>query len=269
MVRRQQREFWVGFIGGGDISKENAADLLDNQFFPQDLNPSDFHILLPKDIKRTQKGLMTVKAVIEDLGLEIFDDESYPPRDLVNLLIQTAEDNENVPVFLVVLWDGTEQTEDRVRQAIAGGVAVKDLCAALDDIEIGEEPEPEPKQHGKPRVPAEGRVTTSTQETTIEYNVVPATVNGPASIPLSGMRPEELLGMAFRQIFHEEAAKMGLTIGHNARQTDKAPEDDETLVKVFVSDDGEYELAGERKRAPRGKKAAEITRAEARQADLL
>jgi hypothetical protein len=71
----------------------------------------------------------------------------------------------------------------------------------------------------------------------------------------------EILENSIRMIIREEISNMGLTIGHNAFQTDLDPADAE--VKAWVDTDGNYERAVEGKRAPRGRKTVTLTKAEA------
>lgn len=259
--RRNSTPQWhMGFIGDGEVTEENATELLD-VWLPSNEdgeNEFDYFAYLPSSIRRTQKGLKAVSSALDTLGLDV--NTVADDAEMVRSLVNTADLGKNAQVYLIVLWDDSEELAALVEKAITGGVKVKDLCAALDDVELAE-PEPEPpaetKRRGKPRATNE--------------DVVDITVEGPATLTphATGAIPDGgsigLLYRAIKAIVHEEVQAMGLSIGHNTRQ--QHSEQDEK-VRAFVDDDGNYELAGEKKRAPRGKKSVELTKDEADQLGL-
>lgn len=268
--RNQRKHFYVGFIGNGEVTEDNASDLLDNNLLPNDAAVT-IHSYVPTNLKRTQKGLKIVEHLLDEtFGLDpvAFGSE----QAIVEQLVKIREADENYDVTLVVLFDEQDGTVSLVEQAIGAGIQVKDLCAALDDIELAD-PEPEPPaETPAPKQRGKARGTTSS-------GAAEATVEGPATVvPISqvhgGDSPVthgQLLEAAIRKIVREELNMAGLSIGHNAftevSEQDRKIQD---KVRAFVTEDGEYELAPEgQKRAPRGKKTVELTQDQAKEVGLV
>jgi hypothetical protein len=236
--------FHVGFFGNGEVTQQNATELLDTQLLPAEPD-TEFAIYLPDSIRRTQKGLNAVRTALNVFELEY---EQVSAEDMITVL--AGKD----PAYLVVLWDGEDEaTAALVEKAITAGIKVKDLCAALDDVELADEEAPKPPTRGKPRATA--------------GQAVEAKVEGPAVIASAADRTAaQLMESAIRGMIHEEFAKMGLSLGHNAFA--QVPEE-EQKVRAFVDSDGAYEKAPDSTRkAPRGKRTVLLTADEAAQAGL-
>ena len=248
-MARGKRETWtIGFIGTGLVEQENVKDLLDS-FMP---DGADYDIYIPESIPRAHKGM---KNVWNQLDIWEYDYVKDSPSSIVDGL----DDSDNT--YLIVLWDNDnpdDETAELIQRAIEGGIKVKNLCDALDDMEIIEEeetPEPEtPKRRGKPRTDGPTMETTG-----------PATIVGSISgvgHGVSAITSADVLLNAIRQVIREEVQNMGLSIGHNTFIRD-LPEQDEK-IKVWYSDkDDSYVKADPDRKAPRGKKTVEITKSEA------
>lgn len=241
MARRSSpRNIWnVGFIGTGNAEPENVKDLLE-AFLPDQY---DYNYVIPDSIPRASKGLKHVWNLL-DTWQEPYT--KVPAHDIVDTLL--AYDNSET-TYLIALWDNDnpdDQTAEIIENAIASNVQVKNLCDALDDMVIEEEGEPEtPKQRGKPR-----------------DNGPTMEIAGPATI-VSETTAGDLL-KAIKAFIREEVSNMGLSIGHNTFQSD-LPEQDAKIKAWYSEKEDTYVRAEEGRKAPRGKKTVEITKAEADQ----
>lgn len=252
--------FRVGFWGSGEVTVDNATELLDTQLLPAEPD-TEFEIYLPEVIKRTQRGLRSVQSALNSFEL------SYEQVS-ADYMLEQLSGKENA--HLVVLGDD-EESMQLAETALVAGVKVKDLCAALDDVVLAEEEPPPPPMRGKPRA--------------TETKAVEAIVEGPAIVaagpfpfrpqPPADITAAQLLENALRSFIHEEVTNyMGLSIGHNTRLempiNEPAHAAEPQMVRVFIDSDGKYELAPlGSKKAPRGKKSAEITLDEAAELDLI
>ena len=259
-VRRgaKRKKFYLGFIGDGEVTEETATELLD-VWLPKD-NDVDFFAYVPAGIKRAQKGLKAAVAALDTLGIDPLRIET--PKDLVESMLSTAELDPKADVYLICLWDDADEaTAALVEQALNADIKVKDMCAMLDDVELSpDEPEDEPpaqpsKTRGRSR-------SATTNEDTAEIKVEgPATINREVSFESEKVSIDSLV----RAIIHEELTKVGLTIGHNSFSHPVVKQ----TIRAWVDDDGNYELAGDAKKAPRGKRTVELTQDEAKDAGLV
>lgn len=272
--------FTVGFLGDADVTEDNALELLDSYFLPE-YNLDEFCLLMPKDIKRTQSGLRAVLGALTSsppsgLGLEVRREAENDILDA--MILEHAQGNPEV--FLVVLVNEAEGASDElfamIEKAADAGIKIKNLAAAMDDVEIDntpdqpEEPavistlgdvgEPnEARQYGQPR--------------TTEPQVAETIVEGSPAIVGQEPTAAMLLEQAIRVIIKEEL--MALSIGHNTRQTDMHPQDVAVkeagdTVRVFQDEKGDYTLAPEEvKRAPKGSKTVQLSTADAQKAGLV
>ena len=251
---KTQPECWtVAFVGKGDISEANATELLDKQLLPRD---AEVQALLPETVpRRGSKGLRTVVTLLQDEWN--IPTQNLTPEDMVAQLLSAKEEGETV--YLITL--GVEDPE-LAEAALDAGIQVKDLCAALDDVEFEAEapaePEPEPEAprrgRGRPRKDAS----------------VAAEVAGPAAIVTQNEGPGDtaahLLAEAIRQIIREElAVHPGV---HSFGTADEAEPAEEKTVRAFINDDGEYRRATKRSRARDGETEVMLTETEATEAGL-
>jgi hypothetical protein len=247
------KSWTVAFVGNGDISQENAKELLDKQLLPID---AQVQALMPADIpRRGYKGL----KVVEDLMEHEFDipQRALLPADMIAQLLSAREEGEEV--CLVIL--GTEDSDavEAAEAALDAGIAVKDLCAALDDVEFEPEAEPEaepepPRRRGRPR-----------KDATVTADVAgPATIN--QQLQVSELTAAELLEQAIRNIVREElAVHPGV---HAFGDADEPAEAEAKTVRAFVNPDGEYRRATKRSRVRDGETEVMLTETEAKDAGL-
>ena len=286
------RDWAVGFIGTG-TDKEFVRPLLNDWFNKADADGVDIFGIFPDQVPRTNKTLMECWSLFYEWDIKT----TRVGEDAVIDALRLHDDKDQ---YLVVL--GQDENQDRIFTALDAGIKVKDLLASLYDVEI-DNPEPDlggpventelERTYGKPReplvLPREDFEVVKDVLEAVEAKVEgPATINRNCWVPPGLQEPTPmmqfamdtatvelihtygLLGAAIRQIVREEIA-MAWGQGHNTKEelvvepTDyQAPE----FVKVFTNEDGEYQLAKDRKRAPAGWKAAALTVAEAKEAGL-
>ena len=123
----------VGFAGGGSITLDNASELLDNQLLPR---PEEAEILalLPAVIPRSHKGL----RIISDLLTHEFDIPIETTSELVPRLLKANAKGEHA-VLVVLGAESDDNTTELASEALEAELIVKDLCAALDDVELKDE----------------------------------------------------------------------------------------------------------------------------------
>jgi hypothetical protein len=244
-------ECWtVAFVGKGDVSEDNAKNLLDKQLLPE---TGEVQALLPTTIpKRGSRGLRNVATLLEeewDIPIQELE-----PEDMVAQLLQAKEDGETV--YLIIFGTDDKLSVELAEAALDAGIGVKDMCAALDDVEF--EPEPPAAPEPEAEAPRRGRGRPRKDET------VAAEVAGPATIvtPLLGdASAAALLEAAIRQIVREELAVFPGV--HAFGVQDEAQPEEERTVRAFVNDDGEYRRATKRSRARDGETEVMLTETEA------
>src|SRR5580692_1031287 len=224
---KPQTECWtVAFVGKGDVSEDNAKNLLDKQLFPE---TGEIQALLPDSIpKRGSRGLRNVQTLLEDeWDIPV---QQLEPEDMVAQLLQAKEDGE--VVYLVLFGVDDKVSLELAEAALDAGIGVKDMCAALDDVEFEAEAPAEPEP--EPEAPRRGRGRPRKSET------VTAEVDGPAVInetPLLGdASAAVLLEAAIRQIIREEIS-MFPGVHAFGGNTDPEPQEEKT-VRAFINDDG-------------------------------
>jgi hypothetical protein len=272
------KSWTVAFVGDGDVSEDNAKELLDTQLFPVD---APVQALLPKIPQRGHKGLRAVA----DLLRNEFDipARELPPARLTAALQEAREAGEEV--CLVILGTEDDDAVMAAEAALDAGIDVKDLCAALDDVEFEPEAVEEavttdaPRRRGRPR-----------KDATVE-----ARVDGPAAIPdavaagvsaagcrcrsCAGAGPADalnrnipageaaaLLERAVRMIIREELAMHPGV--HAFGEGDEPAEPGAKTVRAFVNGDGKYRRATKRSRVREDETEVMITEAEAQEAGL-
>jgi hypothetical protein len=252
---KPQTECWtVAFVGKGDVSEDNAKNLLDKQLFPE---TGEIQALLPDSIpKRGSRGLRNVQTLLEDeFDIPV---QELAPEDMVAQLLQAKEDGE--VVYLVIFGTDDKLSVELAEAALDAGIGVKDMCAALDDVEF--EPEGAAEPEPEPEAPRRGRGRPRKDAT------VAAEVAGPATIvqPLLGdASAASLLDAAIRQIIREELAVFPGV--HAFGVQDDTPAEEKT-VRAFINDDGEYRRATKRSRARDGETEVMLTETEAAAAGL-
>lgn len=242
-------ECWtIGFAGKGDITSNHAYELLD-LWLPRD---ADIRVLLPERIPRTHKGLSTVAGLFgpDDFDLPVETTDQMVPW----LLKATAQDER---AFLVVL--GIDDTA-LASEALESGLIVKDLCAALDDVEFAKEDKEEEKPPSRRRRSAN--------------DAVPVEVDGPATIVPQQQDVSvaaELLEQAIRTIIKEELAVFPGAHAHT--EIPGEPVDDQTEqrgdIRAYVDPDGGYRLATKRSRKKTNETEVFLTATEAQAAGLV
>jgi len=252
---KPQPECWtVAFVGKGDVSEDNAKSLLDKQLFPE---TGEIQALLPETIpRRGSRGLRNVATLLEeewDIPVR-----NLEPEDMVAQLLTAKEEGE--VVYLILFGVDDKVSLELAEAALDAGIGVKDMCAALDDVEFEAEAPAEPEP--EPEAPRRGRGRPRKDAT------VTAEVDGPATIvtPLLGdASAATLLEAAIRQIIREElAVHPGV---HAFGVQDDKPEEEKT-VRAFINDDGEYRRATKRSRARDGETEVMLTETEAADAGL-
>lgn len=249
------KSWTVAFVGDGDVSEENAKELLDKQLFPID---AQVQALMPESIpRRGYKGL----KVVADLLEHEFDipQQAVAPKDMTAALLGAKDEGEEI--CLVILGTEDEDAVKTAEAALDAGIAVKDLCAALDDVEFEpevEEPaEPEPvptRRRGRPR-----------KDATVTVSVAgPATIN--EQLQVGELTAAELLERAIRVIIKEELAMYPGV--HAYGDADEPAEPEPKTVRAFVNADGKYRRATARGRVREGETEVMLTETEAREAGL-
>lgn len=243
---------FIAFLGNAKIDQENAEALLDN-FFDEGI---DYTILLPDGIKRTS-GLVTVGKVLDKFGLEY----EQAPVQSVAAFAAKVPDNTDLILLLDPESDEADELAELAWNAHEAGSTIRNLCAAMDYVELAD-PEPEepdePKTYGVPR------------------DGVTMEVDGPATINLDALTPpavslgDQLVDI-IRTIVIQELGNLG--IGHVAHVTTIAEK--QQSVQAWVSDeDGDnptYERVPDDKvgkRAPRGKRTVTLSAEEAEQVGI-
>jgi hypothetical protein len=260
--------FHVGFWGNGEVTVENATELLDSQLLPTD-PATEFAVYLPEEISRAQQGLRAVQAALKTFAL------SYEQVDATAMLAALVD--AEGPSCLVVLGTADEETALLTEAAIGHSVTVYDLSDALKEVEYTEPaPDPPPQPRGRPRGLIEGsgragKPAELASSRATEPEAVEAKVEGLATmVAPRDQTAAELLDRAIRAIIHEEISHMGLTIGTNTHLNLPLAAEPEETVRVFTDADGGYELAPSgAQRAPRGKKSEDIALSRARELGLL
>jgi hypothetical protein len=225
----------VGFAGTGDVTHDNAWGLLDH-LLPED---AEVQALVPARIGRGLTGLRMVTKLLEH-EFDIPQIE-YTDEQLITKLTKADAEGETAMLIVLGLDDATTVL---ATAALEAGVVVKDLCAALDDVEF----EPEP---GAP---------------------VQAEVVGPATIATPQDKvAAQLLEQAIRTIIREELQMFpGVHASAEIRGATKEPAAEEgPKVRAYVTPEGAYRLAGKRTRKKVIEDEVELTEAEARELSLI
>jgi hypothetical protein len=253
---KPQPECWtVAFVGKGDVAEDNAKNLLDKQLLPPD---AEVQALVPDSIpKRGSRGLRNVVTWLDEFNIPM---QQLAPEDMVAQLLSAKEEGEIV--YLVLFGVDDPVSLELAEAALDAGIGVKDMCAALDDVEFEAEAPAEPEP--EPEAPRRGRGRPRKSET------VAAEVAGPAVInetPLLGdASAAVLLEAAIRQIIREE---MAMFPGVHAFGVQDEPQPaEEKTVRAFINDDGEYRRATKRSRARDGETEVMLTESEAAAAGL-
>lgn len=147
------------FFGSGEAEKDNFIPLLDDEL-PQDFpdgTPGIRRLIRPAEIPRQHAGL---RAVTDWLADQFGKRAVTPVDDVLNSLL--AEREKDADVILVTVWPD-EPTDDDLaiaRRARDEGIRVKNLSAALDDLDIAAYEEPEVPEVTE-EAPAVAALTTS------------------------------------------------------------------------------------------------------------
>jgi hypothetical protein len=264
---RSTKSWTVAFVGDGDITEDNAKELLDTQLFPVDAQVA---ALIPPLPRRGYKGLKTVAELL-DKEFDIPTRE-MPAVEFTAALQEARQAGEEVA--LVILGTDDPAAVEAAEAALETSISVKDLCAALDDVEF--EPEPVPEPEPEPAAPRRSRGRPRKDAT------VQATPAGPANVIVSPLMPPinpelpvgeltvaELIEAAIRLIAREELAAMFPGV-HASGPTDEPAPPEEKTVRAFVNSDGAYRRATKRSRAREAEGETEVmlTETEARDAGL-
>lgn len=275
-------ECWtVAFVGKGDTTYSNAAELLD-LWFPKD---GEIQAILPERIPRTHKGLRTVHDLLEH-EFDIPVETRETPDDILESLILAKQQGEHV--YLVVLGIEDDMSQSLAEKALDAGLRVKDLCAALDDVEFEEQPKPEatpepdpnnppPRKRGRPRKDETVKAEVAGPATLVSHPgthiVNPETLNYVSPVTVTAA---ESLHRAIRNIVMEELNRMfpGVHPSTNTPAEQPAPEPpqeeaQQPCIQAYVNADGEYRKRTGRTRIRDGETEVELTEDQAKQAGLL
>lgn len=249
-------ECWtVAFFGKGDVSEDNAKELLDKQLFP---TTGEIQALLPETVpRRGSRGLRNVETLLkEEWDIPI---QNLGPEDMVAQLLASQKDGETV--YLVLL--GTDDPE-LAEAALDAGIPVKDLCAALDDVEF--EPEAAAEPEPEPEAPRRGRGRPRKDATVAAEVAGPATIVTQPNERPSDTDAAQLLRAAIQQIVREE---LSMHPGvHSFGPTDE-PAEEEKTIRAFINDDGEYRRATKRSVVREGESEVMLSKTEAQEAGLV
>jgi hypothetical protein len=266
-VRRSPefKSLHIAFLGHAKVEQENTQALL------EDLIPEgrEVFVYLPDTIKRNS-GLKVVQSILEDWGL---DYKQLPVQDAVKQVLVNDDHDYGT---LILLLDPAQEEEAAELAELAwaaqeAGIPIRNLCAALDFVELAD-PEPDvvvdPKAYGTPR-----------NGVTMEVDG-PATVTPAAQNYLSNNDEADLLNYLANAIttyvqyaIRKELETMGLGIGHTAHVTTIAEK--QQNVQAWISGEDSDNPVYERipddkigKRAPKGKRTVTITAEEAVQVGI-
>lgn len=261
------KSWTVAFVGDGDIAMANAKQLIDQQLLPVD---AQAQAILPDNIpRRGFKGLKVVRDLLEN-EFDIATRE-LAPEDFVSALLDAKEDGEEI--CLVLLGTADEDAVATAEAALEGGISVKDLCAALDDVEFEEaapepEPEPEPaRRRGRPRKDA-----TVTAEIAGPAQVT-AALKETAGLLSAAQLLEQAIRLIVREEMHPGAHAFGVTDDQPEPESGGVdlggrPTSEPKTVRAFVNTDGEYRRATKRSRVREHETEVMLTETEARDAGL-
>ena len=258
-------ECWtIGFVGNGDVDPENAEGLLDLWMS----KTAEIQAVVPARIPAKHKGLHGVVDLMEN----VFDipQQSVPAVSIVDHLTKARDEGEEA--FLVILGTEDATAVSLAEKALDNGIPVKDLCAALDDVEFEPEPDPEPEPAPAAETRRRGRPRKSPLPAPTERadlpEIVQAEIAGAATIvdhPPFVSHAAELLEQAIRTIIKEELAMFP---GVHSRVTDEPEEPRD--IRAFVNGDGKYRKAATARSKPRdNEEEVMLTASEAREAGLL
>lgn len=261
-------ECWtVGFIGRGDVTKDNAEALLDVWLS----QTAEIQAVLPERIPRNAKGLKAVEELLE--APFRIPSQGHDPDNFLDVLKKAKAEGEEV--FLIILGTEDETAVKLAGEALEAGIPVKDLCTALfDDVtfedETPAETTAEPKTRGRPR----GRGKTVQAEVAGPAIVAPVTLASLPSPPTDLEKALADLGLAFlqviRHIVREEAVFPGVHAHHTGPHAEPKEPDEGRTIRAFVDADGKYRKALRSNSKPKdGEEEVMLTAAEAREAGLL
>jgi hypothetical protein len=271
-VRRSPefKSLHIAFLGHAKVEEENTQALL------EDLIPEgrEVFVYLPDTIKRNS-GLKVVQSILDDWGL---DYKQLPVQDAVKQVLVNDDHDYGT---LILLLDPAQEEEAAELAELAwaaqeAGIPIRNLCAALDFVELAD-PEPEvvvdPKAYGTPRngvtMEVEGPATIVTQPDNIP--VKQEWIDEAGAILRDALK--NYIRFVAQELLEDWMKEMGLGIGHSAHVTTVAEQ--QQNVQAWLSGEDSDNPVYERipddkigKRAPKGKRTVTITAEEAVQVGI-